>query len=480
MESSDEPLSVLKSHSPTSFSNYKGPQVSFISNLPYEILYEIIEFAICPDFVIALTIEPIQIEMARELCDDPLRNGGEPRAQRESQKNGKIARLVSRAWKAIADKVITYQWVLNVGGSESPLFSLYCAAWGLEKQTWKPDYPPIRTQRCSRLNMIFGGDQDPTISVQYSHPISTLTILTYKSSLLNLGESGSVSSLKSIVSFPEHLRSLWLHVYSLNVSDDLIQEFRSRMVSLTTLSLCLKNASILHAPLEIPSLKSLFLSIPIQEVQGSPKSHIQMPWVLPALRNLSLTAKGGFGNRLLHYESSMFLSLIQNYFNQITSLRLSPMITQIGDQSSPLCWTNMPRLQVLATHFWWPSKQNEDIFASYTYLKDWTPLTVSNSVRHLVQISDPPSRRPDVPDFSGYIYSCKNLKTISLAWEARECKRFLYGSEFTGCTRGSDNLEASELQSLKDYCDYRNAYLLDKNCIVIREEDHETNYLDLA
>ncbi|PVF90794.1 hypothetical protein CPB86DRAFT_821095, partial [Serendipita vermifera] len=335
MASFDRRLLPVQPGSSTSGADQVTSQVISPAEMPYEILYDILELAMRPEFVVDFAFEPLQIDIAHDMCTLNPGSGDNNHAQKILKKHWKNLRLVCRTWREIVDKIKAYNWVINVDGSEGPLHPFHYDS-KIVKGDLSLNAPPLDTHQCSRLNVSLKGNKDPRMSIRYSHPISTLSISF--SSFVSKWDpevTGSIASLKCIVSFPECLRALCLHVREFHPSNDLVQDFRSRFISLTTLSLYLENTPIFQVPLEIPTLISLFLSFPIQDASDS---QADMKWTFPAMRNLSISADHGWSNRPSHYKAPALLKLIRDHFNQLQALRLSPMITEIGDQSSPLSW----------------------------------------------------------------------------------------------------------------------------------------------
>jgi hypothetical protein len=434
--------------------------------LPFELWCEILEWVIRPEFVVDLTFEPPEIDRAYRSLMNPYQRNSQF-ARKIARQNRNNLRMVCRTWKDFVDRLKEREWVLELYDSNGPLPGPHSSFWKSQKTSLKPNSPPIDTHQCSRLDLVYLDNTNTEFSVRYSHPVSTLSI-SISSSMFYLGDSGHISSLKKLVAFPGYLNALCIRVCELDISGDIAHEFQSSLSGLTLLCLCVKNESILQTPLEIPALVTLFLEVPQYE------SEIYSSWVLPSLRNLSLSTKYDSPHENPPENNPFFLKLLEEHFNTIQSLRMFPMIPRVSDRYSPLCWVCMPRLQVLATDFDlsmnpFPQITHRDNTESDISRNQGT-FNLSSSVRHLIQITGAGDPRPQVAGIPGYIHACQRLETVSVATSHSQCIRLMYGPSPSGCIAGTLRRLAQQLRSLKDLCDTRCIQLMDREGSLIRKE----------
>ncbi|PVF92637.1 hypothetical protein CPB86DRAFT_174888 [Serendipita vermifera] len=195
-----------------------------------------------------------------------------------------------------------------------------------------------------------------------------------------------------------------------------LQDIQLMSIRLTALCLHLENSSPIQASLCIPTLASLFLSIPAYNAQDWPSGHpSSFSWTLPMLQNLAIIERyAGRPNAPLTALPSthpFFSDLLQGHFSSIRSLLMHPMTVQVSGQHSPLCWKKMPNLQALATNF---SDRDVPIYGNYLFRRVLHN-SKSGSVHHLIQFHlwavDLTALSKELQH---YIQACTNLESILL------------------------------------------------------------------
>lgn len=458
----------LSSHAPEEEKNPKerGSSQLLLPALPPEIWYDIFELVVRPSFVVDLIFDPSEIDRAYRCLMNPFLPTHKV-AKHASLKNWKNLRLVCRTWKDLAGQLQERRWALHLYDWNKDKPDIDPHWFNLERTNIGLNSPLINTHQCARLDLTYFDNADPQISIRYSHPVSTLSI-SISPTEWGTRNSGYIKSLKDLSSFPSHVNVLCLRVRDLDTSGDLVHDLQHTMTSLTTLSLCFNNTSILQTPLEIPNLATLFLSIP----QFTSKTYSS--WKLPCLRHLSLSTILENPWNADQGDNLFFLGLIEEHFDQIHSLRMLPTIHQVMNRASPLCWVYMPNLQALAADFSTPMDPSQDP----DHLEDSNPLspttltgsTRSPSVRHLVQVAR--TSRPWVDNIQSYIHACQWPETVSLVTNYVDCKNLLYGPPPSGCIAGTLRILAEQLKRLKCLCDTYHIQLMDSNGNLICEDNN--------
>ncbi|CAG8766753.1 4836_t:CDS:1, partial [Acaulospora colombiana] len=193
-------------------------------------------------------------------------------------------------------------------------------------------------------------------------------------------------------------------------SVNLLKDIQKMSIPLTTLSLFLTDALILQTCLTIPTLISLFTSVPSFLGKRTWADISQYQWSLPALRDLSLVEHK---HRSSWYSSDVwpthpfYIELLKRHLLNLQSLLMHPMTTHVYDPMSPLCWTKMPNLQVLATEF-----GNRP--AAFLSRLHFLPISRSGSVRHLIQFGQFPVGNRAETGLCRYIPMCTRLESVTI------------------------------------------------------------------
>jgi hypothetical protein len=396
--------------------NFKLGKGQNLPNLPYEIWIIIFEMVIYSNIMVQMEFEPLQIEAGfacltnRSLCSKQA-------AQETALDVRKALRMVCVSWKQMIDSVeLNDRWVVEHGCIESN------------------DPTPANTRNCSRLNISYPiFPKSSQLPFRWTHPIPTVSLRISARGPSNLRFA---TSLLNLLSFPGHIRALDLEFGILEVPKEVLKDLQVVSVQLITLCLTLWKVNILQISLTIPTLVSLFLSIPMYD--DHPPS---CQWVFPALRNLSLYENQHYDPQfILRSTNSFFVDLLKNNLQYIESLLIFPMTQQIFRQDSSLCWIRMPRLQVLATNFGWI-----DIISSFKELtiKREPSILKSTSIRHLIQLQmyavEP---HQVVSGLKRYLLACNQLEDITLVNPSDELTMSL--------KRGSDSKAIKDLLKTRD------------------------------
>ncbi|PVF94999.1 hypothetical protein CPB86DRAFT_828213 [Serendipita vermifera] len=365
-----------------------------IPPIPYDIWFMIIEMAIRPHMIVDLRFEPAQIEQAFMCLRIPV-HGGEDVAQREVRKVGASLRVVCRTWKEIVD-------FLN----QNP------KSWVLDLKYNNTNPPLIDTSLCTRLNVDYYSEAG-NIELRQSYPASILSIhsSTYPERTTGL----AIKTIFDIISFPSHLKALHLRFTHSAAAAQLLRELETNPVPLTSLSLFLnpRNNTLLQRDLTIPTLETLFLSIPTFRKEQWPEEAdpSDTRWIFPRLLNLSLTEQDVPKWKYALHMTHPFLSqLLHTHLHQIQALRAYPMFTELVDGTSPSHWTKIPKLLALSTDFYWLAHPN-----TLKHGMNDSAHTRSIPIQHLIQI-DMALRNPQTiaQGIEIAIRSCTRLETVSL------------------------------------------------------------------
>lgn len=316
-----------------------------------------------------------------------------------------------------------------------------CKAWKQIIDTISPEYPPIRGHRFLDTEGEFEANHrlpkdeqrpkiletcryptilaevtityatDVPIKIEYTHPVSALTLQISRTSDAYNGFA-YMESISNILSFPNQLRTLSLDIPACKGSVDLLKDLQKPSISLTTLSLFLEDSHILQTCLSISTLVNLFVSI---TRSGKWRRSSRFKWTLPALRNLYIIErnKDPTDNTFIVQSSThpFFIELLRNHSFKLQSLIIHPMTKQISDEDSPLCWKNMPNLKALTTdfsdksgptsHHWYSSARNSH-------------LAESTSVLDLTQFNFDEANSAFVAGLQKCICACPKLKSVTM------------------------------------------------------------------
>ncbi|PVG01662.1 hypothetical protein CPB86DRAFT_823584 [Serendipita vermifera] len=360
-----------------------------LPNFPVEIWRIILQMAIRPSLVIDGEFEPFEIEQAHIYLDSTSKTS-ERAAQEIVSRSIRNLRGVCRSWKELVDSTNTmWAWDVTRREAGSPISNPY---------------------QCTRLNQYHQFPSGSQVNGQYTHPVTTLLID------INFGDYHSqgpihMTSLKEVISFPEHLRVLNLQLECCRASNNVLRDIEVMHIPLTTLGLCTNSSDILQTSLSIPTLISLFITIP-EYVEASWNEHpSRFQWNFPSLRNLWWEDQHLARANYLRDGHPLFLNIIRNHFKSIESLRMYPFVREVADEDSLLCWTKMPNLQALATIFCQlglPPHICEPQSNSMTINK-------SDSVLYLVALDPMTTSSQQVVDrLQKYIHNCRNLREIYL------------------------------------------------------------------
>jgi hypothetical protein len=448
-----------------------------MKELPYEIWFTILEMAVRPELHLDLIFEPLNIELAY-LCLTNRHYGSQYAAQVQLSRNKTKLIGVCQWWNAILDSIqAPKKWIVHdIGHFEQ--------------------HYPLDTRKTARLNQVYQSTgQTMPNRIRYSHPISTLSL----SFLSTMGKHTTVPPLSDIISFQEELRVLDLQwPATCKASRELLTDIQVMATSLTTLSLTLpcKDTPILQFPLVIPTLVSLFVSVPRCDGSWNKQLPEYNRWSMPSLRHLSLTGVSCGTHRDEGKSHPFFLQLLETHFDVILALRVHPMIKEVADPESPLYWACMPKLKSLATDFTWknPSveikievketpvkKSLSKVGKGYVAAaarglrkargstsrpsKDTTPppeqppilpvLPMSESVRHLIHIAAGFNDIQGIVDpFSRYICACSCLESVSLVDPYNRYREALEN-------KPTRELRVKVLKQLQELCNEQGAKLWD-------------------
>ncbi|PVG01661.1 hypothetical protein CPB86DRAFT_781468 [Serendipita vermifera] len=364
-----------------------------LPSLPVEIWLIIFQMTLRPSLIIDAQFQPFEIELAHAYLDS---NGttSDKASQKMVSRSKRNLRGVCRSWKELAD---------NIDVSEDHW------AWDV---TCREGAPPITDpDQRPRLNQHHDIPSGSQINGRYTHPVSTLVIDVGSHNHRHRGRI-YMTSLRGTISFPEHLRVLNLRFEHFNASRNVLRDIEGMRIPLTTLGLHANSAVILQTSLEIPTLISLFITVPEYVITSWNEQPDHFRWKFPNLRNL------WWEDQRLSYINSLrgghplFLHILRDHFKSIRTLRTCPITREIADDDSPLCWTKMPNLQSLATKFY----RVEETSHKYEIQGHSDAAIESDSVLYLVVLDTSETKSQDVVDgLQKYIHICKNLRAIYLS-----------------------------------------------------------------
>jgi hypothetical protein len=399
--------------------------------LPSDIWWIVLEMFLYPGPNVMEELEPSEIHAATLYFQDPLPYlDSQVVAQRMATRRKRKLRRVCKSWKEMSEKLTTrYRY------TPERLYTDREGRFLMNEQSPNPEYtisePPevAETSRCTRLLVkIHPIDrQKLRINFRYTHPVSNLTLRVFPGSIRR---SASLTSLSDIISFPEQLKILNLYLEACKIPEHIFKDLQEMPIPLTTLSLFLKASDPLQTPLMIPTLASLFLSVPSYERTVSVEHPMGFGWTLPALRNLSLIER--YTQRtiprlaILSSTHAFFAELLAYHMPNIQSLLIHPMTLQVSNPDSPLCWKHMPNLQTLATNFSDGSPASDDGDNPAGTLPNSAP----SPVRHLIHFHLWSARlRLIIMELIKHIRECTRLETVRLVLSLNEWSNMAHVQE---------------------------------------------------
>jgi hypothetical protein len=414
------------------------------NGLPNEIWVAILEWAVRPDYLLDLAFEGLEIdEVHRSLWSS--RKKDQSSSYKPSRINNRL-RLVCRLWNEIIKYIKPDQWdgILEHASNRKTYPTEECSR-------------VIDTKGYSRLNEFWASDWDANIKLTYTQPISTLALYA----------SGSkwriprhMDTLSDIISFPKDIRALLLRFESCDLPPNLLHYLETRTPILTTLALHLAfKVPVFQEALEIPTLKSLFISITHRYEPMWKEEAVSFRWIFPNLTNLSLEERDP--DYTLAPNHPFFTQFIRYNYLTVESLRLDPMIAQVANLQSSLAWTKWPRLRVLATNFvrFVSIRTNMQFQA-----KEISP-TPSSSIRHLIELGKEASSPYKISSqLIMCIKLCKNIEAVILLGDPDRYTRPL---NHTMLSHAPLELycedDSRAMKELKKVCDHHKVKLQDKN-----------------
>jgi hypothetical protein len=351
------------------------------SCLPSDIWWIILEMFLYPGPNVMEELEPSEICIAAQYFHDPMPYlDSRAVEQRTAVRRKRKLSGVCKIWKEISEKLTTmYRFTSERQYNDREGRFLVKGQSFNSEYTIPEPLAVAHTNQCTRLLVkIHPRDrQKLRINFQYTHPVPNLTLRVFPGTI---HKSTYLTSLSDIISFPEQLRVLNLYLEACKTSDHIFRDLQEMSIPLTTLSLFLETSDPLQAPLTIPTLVSLFLSVPSYERTGCVGRPLSFGWTLPALLNLSLIERYTHPTiprlAILPSTHAFFAELLSYHMRNIRSLLIHPMTLQISNQDSPLCWKHMPNLQTLATNF-----SDGNPVSNY---RDSRGGTLPSPVRHLI------------------------------------------------------------------------------------------------
>ncbi|PVF95005.1 hypothetical protein CPB86DRAFT_828216 [Serendipita vermifera] len=412
--------------------------------LPNEIWVVILEWAVRPSHLLDLSFEGIEIDEVHQSLWSPWKKD-QSSPYKPSRTNSRL-RLVCRLWNEIIKYIMPDQWdgILEHSSSRRTYPTEECSR-------------VIDTKGYARLNEFWPSDWEENIKITYTQPISTLALYS----------SGSrwrvprrMDSLSDIISFPKELRALLLRFESCELPPKLLQYLETRTPVLTTLALHLAyKIPVFQEPLEIPTLKTLFISITHRYEPMWKEEAVSFRWIFPSLTNLSLEERDV--EYTLAPNHPFFTQLMRHNFSTVKSLRLDPMIAQVANLQSALAWTKWPNLKVLATNFvrFVSIRTNMQFQA-----KEISPIP-SSSIRHLIELG-----KPTCPPWKissqliMCIKLCKKIETVTLLGDR---DRYILPLNHTMLSHAPMDIycedDSRAMKELKKVCDQHKVKLQDKN-----------------
>ncbi|PVF95002.1 hypothetical protein CPB86DRAFT_788481 [Serendipita vermifera] len=366
-----------------------GEVLKPLPSLPVEIWLIIFRMALRPSFVIDAEFETFEIDQAHLYLNSTSQRS-ERAARRIMSKTKHSLRGVCHSWKEAID---------NIDTSERWTWDVTCFR----------DAPPTDTHQCKRLNLRHSLSVGSPIHCQYTHPVSALMIDVSPCDFMYRGPT-YMTTLAETISFSEHLRVLNLNLHGCKASKNVLKEIESIHIPLTTLGLYTQSVNILQTSLEIPTLISLFITVPTYVDTDWDEHPSRLQWKFPSLRNFWWADSHLSRHIYLQDGHPLFLGILRDHFESIRALRMHTIAREVADEDSSLCWTRMPMLQALATNF---SRQGE---THAQYEARHRPKAIkSDSLQYLVALDQWVPNPQDVVDgLQGYIQGCKKLQGVHL------------------------------------------------------------------
>ncbi|PVF92644.1 hypothetical protein CPB86DRAFT_174935 [Serendipita vermifera] len=337
--------------------------------LPLEVWWAILEISLCSSPAALEYFAPCEILLAHDYF---LRNWDtQSVAQSHAVTLKRNLRQVCKSWRHIVDNI-------DIDYHQIQVYK-YTNGRGQYATNEQPITMNTRLYTMLTFETVTSLVHLIPVKYRYTHPISAMKMQTIPSVYHNA--FANIESLSDIVSFPGQLKVLNLYMDACKGPMDLLKGIQEISIPLTTLSLLVTRPLLLQTCLTIPTLDSLFASIPSSQRERIWTDPSRYQWSLPNLRNLSLVERDLDGSRPAFGVPSthpFYVELLKHNMLNLRSLLVFPITIQVYDQSSPLCWTNMPKLQVLATNF----SRHVATFRLGAHL---SRTSKSNSVRHLVQ-----------------------------------------------------------------------------------------------
>lgn len=198
------------------------------------------------------------------------------------------------------------------------------------------------------------------------------------------------------------------------------------------------SSDLLHIPLTLPRLVTLFLAIP-NAIVHSPPLQVDI-WNMPSLENLS-TEWHPFNWSIPMDEYPFYEAILRKHLAQIRVLRIDPLRKLKIESSSAYCWSKLPRLEAIATDF--------ELFVPITTKSSSWP--ESSSIRHIIQIGN---ARPQTfwEGLKLAMTLCPHLESVSIP----SIKPSLSADSWKLSTEDS-----KAIRELRKVCQKRNIRILD-------------------
>jgi hypothetical protein len=385
--------------------------------------------------------------------------------------------LVCRLWRYIADMLLIDSWSLETKVKVDTSRCLIESRGRKMKHT--EDFisyidnteemkmitmPSVDTQGFRKIKIYYETETSTGVRLAYKYPIQSISV-----KIESHGKWPGTNFLSPyhIISHPAHLQVLHLEMDSTTRPQVLLSYLEMFTPNLTVLSLDTLAYHLLPQTLSIPSLTSLFLTIP-------PDSYYQQPisfnhyteeydWTFPSLRNLAIQGRGCSDDLnivILHPLPALFESIIKKHSDKIVSFRINPIYIDIMNDQLPYCWFNLPRLAAFASNF------AEELFAVLPLKR--SEANCSASLRHLIQV---PGRGFElekvVRGLSKCIEACSQLETVTIPYNL---------------SKGQKHKYISSIVHLRTVCHQRGLKLLnldgDEIPLSFEEEQNPQTYTD--
>ncbi|PVF92643.1 hypothetical protein CPB86DRAFT_790958 [Serendipita vermifera] len=399
--------------------------------LPIEIWWVILEIVLDLGPVVLENFAPCEILLAHEYFLGALITQSAARRHGFTLKS--CLRQVCKAWKQIVDhigmdhqQIQERKYTNTQEANERPI-------------TLNTKHHPMVT-----FERYTSSIQGIPVKYRYTHPVYTLKIRISSISQYRR-DSARMESLSDVISFPKPLRALNLYMDACKGPMGLLKDIEEMSIPLTVLSLFLQDPLILQTRLTAPTLVSLFISIPPFEGELIWADPSRYRWKLPALCNLSLVEQETYRSHssfIISPTHPFYIELLKHHMLNLRSLLMHPMTMQVYNQESPLCWANMPRLQVLATNF-----SNR----ATTSRRHYSGVSRSNSIRHLIQFHWESASISMGGELHKCIRMCTQLESVTVidrsgfvvewmnGWSRKEIAKFLNLCNERGITVWSQN-----------------------------------------